>query len=229
MGKDHIDHDTQAIICGEHPHRRGESSRPVLLHVGAVEAEEDPLPGGSGAGGVGTRLGSPHCTSHAQGGGRPDARLHLARLWGRRTGMARGGRGRRWSPRQSVFYQGPFIRREKGRRKSTEDTALAAQSIGRVAPANKLSDKDRNGFPRQRRRQGRCVPKTHRKVEGLQAGETGSRGRWIFLSREYILYVVVTEQWFLKTRIPGLGRSHGKLEGSRSCRASYETSHYELM
>lgn len=91
MGKDHIDHDTQAIICGEHPHRRGESSRPVLLHVGAVEAEEDPLPGGSGAGGVGTRLGSPHCTSHAQGGGRPDARLHLARLWGRRTGMARGG------------------------------------------------------------------------------------------------------------------------------------------
>lgn len=106
----------------------------------------------------------------------------------------RGGGGRRWSPRQSVFYQGPFIRREKGRRKSTEDTALAAQSIGRVAPANKLSDKDRNGFPRQRRRQGRCVPKTHRKVEGLQAGETGSRGRWIFLSREYILYVVVTEQ-----------------------------------
>lgn len=52
MGKDHIEHDTQAIICGEHPHRRSESSRPVLLNVGAVEAEEDPLPGG-GAGLVG--------------------------------------------------------------------------------------------------------------------------------------------------------------------------------
>lgn len=96
-----------------------------------------------------TRLGSPHCTSHAQGGGRPDARPRLARFRGPTNWNGSGGRGRRWSSRQSVFYQGPFIRREKGRRKSTEDTALAAQSIGRVAPANKLSDKDRNGFPRQ--------------------------------------------------------------------------------
>lgn len=114
MGKDHIDHDTQAIICGEHPHRRGESSRPVLLHVGAVEAEEDPLPGGSGAGGVGTRLGSPHCTSHAQGGGRPDARLHLARLWGRRTGMARGG-GQEVVPQAICLLPGSF--HQKGERK----------------------------------------------------------------------------------------------------------------
>lgn len=56
-----------------------------------------------------------------------------------------------------------------------------------------------------------------------------SYGRWIFLSCEYMFYGVVTGQWFLKTIISGLGRPHGKLEENRSCRPSYETSHYKMM
>lgn len=153
-----------------------------------------------------------HMTCEQGEGGWAGGCWGLARLW--RLESWSGPRAGGGHPEISSL--GESFLPEGSRKEKLRGYRLDLEGIARAVPEN---PPQWQGFCGQRRWWNSGSQSSIGKWKSLHTGATGSSGRWIFLCCEYLLYVMMAGQWFLRT-VPGLGRSHGHLEENRSFKAS---------